>query len=337
MSDQKGQKQQMARQETKDFGQVPLPLISEIARRALKKIIADGKPAIPPLYEKFFFSMAFQMGESELVSQMMPDLPTGQAALILVESVKEMIASLNQDMRHYHAGIAEHSEKLEGRQRDIKNLVTPETWSLLKGHLGAVLQANIEMKQRVEEAEKKLDIQGQQVVQLQRKTRLDAQTAALNRHAMDEDLADEFRRNKRYGRPFGIIIADIDYFKKVNDTYGHQTGDEVLKTFVKLMRKSLREVDLIYRYGGEEFVVLLPETDSDGCAVVAERVRKCVESHVLRHRTDESITVKITVSLGVTSVSKEDQQIEDVLGRADMALYRAKNCGRNRVEMIKVV
>jgi predicted nucleic acid-binding Zn-ribbon protein len=117
--------------------------------------------------------MAFQMGESELVSRMTPDLPTGQAANILVESVKEMIASLNQDMRQYQAGIIEHSEKLADQQSDIKNLVTPEVWSQLEGHLGAVLEANAEMKRRVVEAETKMAKKEQQVAQLQRKTRCD--------------------------------------------------------------------------------------------------------------------------------------------------------------------
>ncbi len=329
----KMRKQQETAGETAGFGWLPLPLISEIARRALKKIIADGKPAIPPIYEKAFFNMAFQMGESDLVNRMMPDLPTGQAANILVESVKEMIASLNQDMRQYEAGITAHSEKLEGQQSDIKNLVTPEVWSLLEGHLSAVLEANANMKQQVAEAEAKLANQEKQMAQLQRKTRSDPFTGALNRYAMEEDLSEEFTRSCRYKRPFGIILADIDFFKKVNDTYGHQTGDEVLKTFVKLLRKSLREVDLIYRYGGEEFIILLPEADLDSAATAAERVRKCVESHVLRHKTIEAITIKITVSLGVTCLADTDRQYQDLIKRADDALYRAKNSGRNRVEV----
>lgn len=315
------------------LGWLPLPLISEIARRSLKKIISDGKPAIPPIYERAFFKMAFQMGESDLVSRMMPDLPTGQAANILVESFKAMVASLNQDMRQYRAGITEHSEKLEVQQSDIKNLVAPEVWPLLEVHLAAVLEANAEMKRRVDEAEAKLAKQERQVAQLQRKTRSDPFTGALNRCAMEEDLSDEFARCTRYKRSFGVIIADIDFFKKINDTYGHQTGDEVLKNFVKLMRTSLRDVDLIYRYGGEEFVILLPETDAPGCVVAAERIRKGVEGHVLRHKTIEAITIKITVSLGVTCLADTDRQYQDLIKRADDALYRAKNSGRNRVEV----
>ena len=273
------------------------------------------------------------MGESELVSQMMPHLPTGQAAYILVESVQKMVAALNRDMRQYHAGIMEHSEKLEEQQENIKNLVSPETWSLLKEPIEEVLAANTVMKKRVEEAETQLEIQEQQVSQLQQKTRLDPLTGALNRSAMDEDLTEEFARSKRYGRSFAIILADIDFFKNINDTYGHLTGDEVLKSFVKLLRKSLREVDLIYRYGGEEFVVMLPETEAEGAAIAAERVRKCVEGHTLRHRTDDAVKVKITISLGVTSFTEKDADFRDMIRRADEALYRAKNSGRNRVEM----
>jgi len=149
---------------------------------------------------------------------------------------------------------------------------------------------------------------------------------------MEEDLPGEFARNKRYNRTFSVVMADIDHFKNVNDTYGHSAGDEILKAFAGLMQKALREVDVIYRYGGEEFLVLLPETDAQGALLVAERIRKAVDSKVLKHRDDPNIKIRVTSSFGVSINNEKDLSHLDIIKRADKALYEAKNSGRNRVE-----
>ena len=171
-----------------------------------------------------------------------------------------------------------------------------------------------------------------QVGKLQRKVRSDHLTGAMNRLAMEDDLSSEFSRCKRYGRMFGIIMIDIDLFKKVNDTHGHAIGDEAIKAFARTLRKCLREVDIIYRYGGEEFLVLLPETGGKGSIITAERLCKMIDSQIFRYKGNHSIQLRLTASLGVSIFNKEDSDYIDIIKRADQALYRAKNNGRNRVE-----
>jgi len=314
-------------QEAFDLGQV-----SEIARQALKKLVGENKPAILPNYEKVFYNTAIAMGESAMVDRLMAALPTGQAATIMVEKLIGLVHSMNQNLRLYREGIEAHNGELHDRQASIRDLVEPKVWEMVQEHLSGVIKANEEMHHRVLEAETRLASQEQQVATLQQKVRYDPLTGAFNRYALDEDVASEFARCSRYQRPVSVIMGDLDHFKKINDTYGHGNGDEVLKTFVSLMKKSLRDVDLVYRYGGEEFVVLLPETNLDGAAIAAERVRLCVERHILKHRTDSSLTIRITVSLGVASFESSDADYRAILERADQALYRAKNSGRNRVE-----
>jgi len=138
----------------------------------------------------------------------------------------------------------------------------------------------------------------------------------------------EFQRSNRHGHDFAIVMLDIDHFKNVNDKYGHLVGDQVLKALARDLGKSLRGMDIISRYGGEEFIVLLPDTDKTTAIGVAERLREYVAEHV--HESDQG-DFTITISLGVVSFSKKNKNIEELLSLADKALYEAKVAGRNRV------
>lgn len=138
----------------------------------------------------------------------------------------------------------------------------------------------------------------------------------------------EFNRAFRYHRVFSLLIFDIDYFKQVNDTYGHSVGDQVLKTISKTVLYSLRKVDYFGRWGGEEFLVILPEIEGKRAIHVAERLRECIAQTVI-HIKEQSL--QVTVSVGVASYQLEDQTIDGILQRADQALYHAKNQGRNQV------
>ncbi len=307
--------------------------VSEIARRALGKLIVENRPALPNYYEKSFFKIATEMGETELINQLVSSLPPGSAAVGLMEGLSLSINNFNQDLRQFHQSIDSYDNAISDKQQDLQQMVSPAVWKILEKSLINLLDANQAMKKQLEETETRLESQEKQVTTLQRKTRCDPLTNALNRLALEEDLSDELARGRRYKRSFGIILTDIDFFKQVNDTYGHLIGDEVLKLFVRVIRKSLREVDTVYRYGGEEFLVLLPETDLEGSIVVAERLRQHVTSQVLKNREDPSIQIRITASFGVTVFHETDQSHNNLIKRADQALYRAKASGRNRVEV----
>ena len=162
----------------------------------------------------------------------------------------------------------------------------------------------------------------------------DKLTGCYNRTYMDEYLSKEISRATRYQRPISLVMADIDHFKRVNDTYGHQAGDQVLKNFVTIIRDNLRkDVDWIARYGGEEFLMVLPETDFESAMMSAERLRKAVSESAVMHGDRE---ICITASFGVAgfrpSVAENtDVTHEALINQADKALYQAKNEGRNRV------
>ena len=161
----------------------------------------------------------------------------------------------------------------------------------------------------------------------------DTLTGCYNRAYMDAHLSEEITRAGRYRRPISIAMVDIDHFKEVNDTYGHQAGDNVLKALVQTIRSSIRDaVDWIARYGGEEFIVVFPETGFEGVVFLGERLRKQVAELIIPFKGKE---IQVTASFGITGFSTPDSvrdiSHEAMIGIADKFLYQAKQDGRNRV------
>lgn len=148
------------------------------------------------------------------------------------------------------------------------------------------------------------------------------------RHIMD-CLNKEFCRAKRYGSTFAVVIADIDHFKKVNDTYGHSVGDQAIIHFAELISENLRDSDMIGRVGGEEFAILLPNTNLQQAKIYADRVREKVANTPLVLGSKERLT--LTSSFGIAEFSAVDKDVSDLFNRADKALYKAKEAGRNQV------
>lgn len=157
----------------------------------------------------------------------------------------------------------------------------------------------------------------------------DPLTGLYNRRYMDEVMRDELIRALQHTTTVGILMGDIDYFKKINDTYGHRTGDLVLQAAAKLFKKSVRSADSVCRYGGEEFVIIMPGASLAILARTAEKIRARFET--FRFTTQEKTKIAITISIGAASFPQHANQLDDVIELADRALYRAKLAGRNRV------
>jgi diguanylate cyclase (GGDEF)-like protein len=168
--------------------------------------------------------------------------------------------------------------------------------------------------------------------QLYRLAITDDLTGLYTRKFIDERLEQELERAKRYQRPFSVLILDLDHFKQINDTYGHITGDLVLKSTSKTLRLQLREADIAGRLGGEEFIVILGETSLKGAINFAERLREEIEQSIIR--TDDQ-NIRVTASIGVAGYSpKYEDKLHQMLSDADQALYQAKKKGRNRVNAV---
>jgi diguanylate cyclase (GGDEF)-like protein len=162
----------------------------------------------------------------------------------------------------------------------------------------------------------------------------DGLTGLYNRREMQRMLKEEAERYIRYEQPTALIMVDIDHFKSVNDTYGHQVGDEVLRWVAYLMREMVRSVDKVARYGGEELAVILPEARAVDAYDVAERLRNAIASHpfafTLDDEREETVLIPITISAGVACLPDDADSEDTLIEAADQALYEAKAQGRNR-------
>jgi diguanylate cyclase (GGDEF)-like protein len=157
----------------------------------------------------------------------------------------------------------------------------------------------------------------------------DPLTGLFNRRRLEAVLKDEWRAVKRYKNPISCLIVDIDHFKVVNDTFGHRAGDSVLKEVAAIIKQSLREVDTVARWGGEEFLIILPRTDKNNAGTVASRIAEAIA----KKKFDQFPGGNITVSIGISGFSDSVDTPDKLINSADFALYEAKAKGRNRIEV----
>lgn len=182
------------------------------------------------------------------------------------------------------------------------------------------VEERAEYERRLEAYQLKLESMNEALSQESRTDRL---TGLNNRGSFDEFLFEEFERALRRNRPLSLLMMDIDHFKKLNDTFGHAHGDEVLRQVSKILGDNVRPADFAARYGGEEFVVVLPNTSEEGAMILAERIRKAIQNN----RWDQRA---VTVSIGVATQSRDHGNAHDLTCSADSALYESKQNGRNR-------
>ncbi|MGH1487712.1 MAG: diguanylate cyclase [Cellvibrionaceae bacterium] len=213
-----------------------------------------------------------------------------------------------------------HLQQLQSALTQFKQeSETPPDSESLSVQLQALANKVQQMEQNEEDIRHRLEEEKQRAV-------TDSLTGLPNREAYGEKVYEEMQRWQRYQHPLSLAVLDIDFFKKINDNYGHQTGDKVLKIVSSAVAKRLREVDFMARFGGEEFVLLLPETNAENSLAMLNRIREGLANAPFRYK-DEKIT--ITVSIGIAEF-KEGDDSETVFARADQALYDAKETGRNK-------
>lgn len=192
------------------------------------------------------------------------------------------------------------------------------TYSMYRFNIERTLQENMRLEHTVKE----------RTTEIEHLSRTDPLTGLNNRRHLDEILDYEFRRAQRYDHGLALIVLDLDHFKKINDTYGHLGGDAVLRGLGVLLRDHLRETDIAGRYGGEEFVIALPETGLEAAKKVAEHLRALIEKMAVDF---EGLLIPVTCSIGVGVLRPDHVELKALLHEADAALYRSKQAGRNRV------
>ena len=250
----------------------------------------------------------------------------------LVATFIDRVGEMSRSADGYHTRIGEYSEKIS-QARDISEL--GDVVGGLSADIGGLrdaLRSNhaelVAARNQAEQAEKKVQELQQELTQVSNLVREDQLTGALNRRGMDEAFARELARTARLQAPLSIGMLDLDHFKKLNDSLGHQAGDEALRHLTRVVQDMLRPTDTLARYGGEEFLILLPNTDLDEAELVLKRIQRELTRRFFMHDNER---VLITFSSGVAQLRPDEKQSE-LVARADAAMYAAKKLGRNRVE-----
>lgn len=240
----------------------------------------------------------------------------------LLSPVADSTRNLAQDMAEFRSlmgGVASLlrtvPDQLDDRQRLDASLLVSQ-----------VMDANEQLQGRLNRAEAIVKQQANEISTYMSEARTDSLTRLPNRRAFDEDLARRVAEQRRHRRPVSVLMVDVDHFKKFNDTYGHLVGDEVLRQVAALLRQTMRESDLVARFGGEELAVVMPGTSIADARLGAERARQAIESGRFDADAQE---LRVTVSVGTAECLVEEEG-EQLVRRADSALYAAKQAGRNR-------
>jgi diguanylate cyclase (GGDEF)-like protein len=256
-----------------------------------------------------------------LLDVMMPDMDGNEVARRIKGNAKLPFIPIIMQ-----TALDSTDSKVEGLEAGADDYITkPIDFPELKARLRSMLRIK-RLQEALEEREKELLEANERLTHM---SQTDALTGLDNRRHLNERIDEMFSHAKRLNEPFSLVMVDLDKFKSVNDTYGHQAGDEVLKQLASILREEAREIDRVGRYGGEEFMLLLPGTVLDAAVTFAERVRKRIERHTF---TFPDGTITRTSSFGVAGwPHPKIEQSDDLVRSADDALYVAKETGRNKV------
>jgi diguanylate cyclase len=269
-----------------------------------------------------------------------------------LETIQQLVSDASQGQINRSDARLVFEGMLEGEVDSIRSVVNSkndlgELGHSISAHLGLIIQAmqtfsseeyyrETELTEQLRHMQLKLDDMeklaesAQYAIEEQRKKAMhDSLTGMPNREAYQQRLEQEVKRIERYGGKLSLMVCDVDLFKRINDAYGHLAGDKVLKIIANSLQKNLRSTDFIARFGGEEFVALMPETSTSEAKIVAEKMRIKIEESPFNFKKEP---VQITVSFGISEFA-EGESADEVFSRADKALYEAKDKGRNRVQL----
>lgn len=250
------------------------------------------------------------------------------------ERMQVRIEAVHSAIDHAMTTANAYSGSLQSAQGDLEREIGPEA---LKSLATRLLAETRRMQDTNRTLEQKLEASREDIASLQRdlddvrrESLLDPLTKIANRKSFDEGLRSAIAEARQTGGPLCLILIDIDHFKTFNDTFGHQTGDQVLRLVAMTIKSNIKGRDLAARYGGEEFVAILPNTDLNGASIVAENVRQAIHGKELLKRSTNEKLGRITASFGIASFKSTDTA-GSLIERADRCLYAAKHAGRNRV------
>jgi len=303
------------------------------SRKRYRILMVEDSRVSLEVYAQRLERRGYQMATAISAEEARVELETGVPDLILLDvfmpkvSGFEFVRELRADPRTSRVPIILISA-LSDTQHIVEGLELGANDYVTKPIVMPILTARMEALLRSSELVRRLEVQTELLSKL---AAFDDLTGVYNRRSMFHHLEAELSRCRRYGRSLGVLMVDIDHFKRVNDEYGHLVGDQALRWVATTLQNELRSMDFLCRYGGEEFCAILPETNRPGVLRAGERLRSAIE-RTLFSQSDVQLSLSISVG-GASWSSEESAEFPDLMGRADAALLEAKRNGRNQVRV----
>ncbi|MCK5539794.1 MAG: GGDEF domain-containing protein [Deltaproteobacteria bacterium] len=307
--------------------------VARVAKKTLHHMVEHRIPMLPDIYSRHFYRYlsSTDLESQEIVEEQQQGdlkevLSQQNQGLFVIRQLAAMIDRLDQVT-------VTHTDQLDNHILNLKATDKISDLTQLKEdinkELSLVVDNNNEIHDNIVDAQetvKRLQSKMEEVADM---ATIDELTGLYNRRALFSRLMEEHSRAERYGQGFSILMIDIDDFKDVNDEHGHQVGDGILKGLGAFLRKNLRDSDFPARFGGEEFICLLPSTDIEHAIQAGNKIRELLSKSTLSSKKKD-VTLQITVSIGIATFTSGDD-IDDLIKRADDALYLAKRQGKNRI------
>lgn len=300
-----------------DYFEGKNPMLNDAVNGMMEKQLPFTHDAIMDLYARFL-----DRDSKEIMTQVQRE-----TRRILTDMLEGMLSISNASN--------EYEKKLSGYSMDLSQAADITKVREIVGSIitdtKKMADTNQELQDEFEKAKRQTETMNQKLNEIETIASTDALTGLYNRRTFDKEIQNLVETYKKTDEPFSVIVLDIDHFKRFNDTYGHTIGDEVLKTVGSVLKKGVKGRDMPTRYGGEEFVILLPETTCKNACILAEHLRIRIAVRPLRDPHTRQEIAKITASFGVAEVNPQDDAVS-IIERADRALYAAKEAGRNRTK-----
>ena len=326
-----------------------LQKITEIAKEELRFLARNNIPLIPENYVLWFEIFCYilenglDLSDLEIMGLFKEKYPSAsevESVLIEVEPeekelIKKVASEIVSEINGMIESLEKYNKKLTEKEKSFKEIRETVEDRSVKDMVGQVLSElkeirmqNEELKRQLEEANKQIKKLTDELEEKEKEATIDFLTQVANRASFDRALSDMVNDFYRRNYPFALIMIDIDNFKKINDTYGHQAGDYVLRELAKVLKSQLRARDIIARYGGEEFAIILPGVTFSQALRVAERLRRSIEKHLFKYK---DVQIPVTISLGL-AMMRDGLDETAIVEKADKALYLAKRSGKNQVK-----
>jgi diguanylate cyclase len=289
-------------------------------KTAMDRFVGDGTPFSPEIHQTLYDQ--FILDDDRITSRR------------ILKEIRRIIDELATEVKTAGGKVAQHGEKLQALAGPLEQVddvaAIRKVVDFLINTTRQILHSSNHLENRLSEATVEVDTLRQKMVSLKAKAMTDALTGLVNRWGLEKLLMQETRQAMETGKELSIIMADIDHFKMINDTYGHLVGDNVIKMFAATLTDFVKGRDLVVRYGGEEFLVVLPDTPLAGAVTLSMKMQSFLANMKWKRKENGNPLGKITLSFGVAKY-RPNESIEDLIHRADSALYYSKQNGRNRV------